>query len=382
MSTPAPIVTSGAGAGVPLALRHQATPLSIARDPKSLAFALLSGALLLLLGGMALSDTAPDFPARRQDPSLVRAAAYADGRLWLLAGDELTTISDNGLGRVAEPVEGKPIALCVQSKQLLTLSAGPDERWTLRRRQAAGWVEVAHIGTRGDTFVGMACGANEVSLLTNRRLITIGGVAPQSIGLSDRLNQGVTHSLLSTGDLLLIGTNAGEWGGGLQRIDRRTGKVSQLQRNDSGDPCDAVLDRQCDPVNGLASAPWNSKCVVAAVGMVHMSERGRLIEVCGDRIEPLYAKALPDPNDAPGVKPFNEVAFFGAHQAGDALWAVGIDGLYRFRDRKLVDFAPLPAFRTVDGVRVSFDLPGVVLVMTDINQSVSLSGSVPMLVPR
>jgi hypothetical protein len=356
--------------------------LNLSRDPKSFAFALLSMVLLFALGGVALSDPAPDFPAPRQDPSRVRAAAFADGRLWLLAGDELTTIADNSPGRVVEPVDGKPIALCIQSDRLLILSAGSDERWTLRRRQDGGWIELARIGTRGDSFVGMTCDAAGVSLLTHRRLIEIGNDAPRSIALSDRLNPGVTHSLLGAGNQLLFGSNAGEWGGGLQRIDRRTGKVSQLQRNDSGEPCEAVLDKRCDPVNGLASSPWNPKCAVAAIGMVHMSARGRLVEVCGDRIEPFYTKALPDPSDPPGAKPLNEVAFFGADRADDTVWAVGIDGLYRFRDREPVDFTPLPAFQTVGGVKVSFDLPGVVLVLTDINQSVSLSGSVPMLVPR
>jgi hypothetical protein len=339
-------------------------------------------ALLLMLGGVALSDPAPDFPPPRQDETLIRAAAFAEDRLWLLAGDSLTTVNDDGYGRIVQPVDGKPVALCVQAKQLLVLSAGPDERWTLRRRQAADWIEVARVGTRGDNFLGMTCDATRVSLLTNRRLIEIGGPAPSSAALSDRINPGVTRSLLSAGGQVLVGTNAGEWGGGLQRIDRRTGKVSQVRRNDGAEPCGAVLDRQCDPVNGVATAPWDPDCVVAAVGLIHMLVHGRLVEVCGDRVTPLYAKVMPGPDDWPADQAYGEVAFFGAHAAGDTLWAVGSDGLYRLRDRKLVDFQPLPDFQTIGGAKISFALPGVVLVMTDINQSVSLSGSVPILVPR
>jgi hypothetical protein len=346
---------------------------------------LISAALLVLVGGLAMSNARPDdFPSPRPDPSRIQAAAFADGRLWLLDGaGGLSTIAEHGAVRTAEPLEAKAIALCVQSERLLALDTALDGRWTLRRREAAGWTEAASIGSRGDTFVGMACDATGVSLLTNRYLIDLSASAPRSIGLSDQINHGVTYSLLRAGDQVFVGANFGEFGGGLQRIERRTGKVSQLQRNDSVDPCEAVLDRQCDPVNGLAPAPWNPECIVAAVGLVHMFASGRLVEACGDRLEPLYTRSIPRPGyDRPGKQPFNQVAFFGANRAADTLWVVGVDGLYRFRDRKLVDFAPLPTFKTVGGVEVSFDLPGVVLVKTDINRSVSLSGSVPILVPR
>jgi hypothetical protein len=353
-------------------------------NPKPLAFALLSAALLLLVGGLAISDPSQDAPPRpRADPAMIQAAAFADDRLWLLAGDgALSSIAENGYGRAAEPLGGRALALCVQSRRLLTLAANAGDRWTLRRRDGAGWIEVASIGSRGDTFVGMSCDEGGVSLLTNRHLITLGDATPRSVALSDHLNPGVTRTLLSAGDLLFVGANAGEFGGGLQRIDRQTGKVTQLQRNDQVDPCDAVLDRQCDPVTGLASAPWRPDCTLAVVGMVHMSSRGRLVEICGDRIEPFYAKDLRYPEEQSRRGWVDQVAFFGANRSGDTVWAVGIDGLYQFRDRKLVDFAPLPKFQTVGGVKVSFDLPGVVLVLTDINQSVSLSGSVPILVPR
>jgi hypothetical protein len=353
-------------------------------NTRLVAFALMAGALLLLVGGLAISDPAMDgFPKPRPAPAMIQAAAFADDRLWLLTGDgALTSITEKARDRTAEFSGERVLALCAQSKRPLILTLSADGRWTLRRRESGGWTALASVGSRGDDFVGMSCDAHEVSLLTNRHLITLGDGPPRSINLSDNLNVGVTHSLLSAGDQLFVGANAGEFGGGLQRIDRRTGKVVQLQRNDRTDSCDAVLDRGCAPVTGVASTPWRTDCVLAAVGMVHMSSLGRLVEICGDRIEPFYAKALNDRDYMGRLISLDEVAFFGVSRADDAIWAVGVDGLYRFRDRKLTDFTPLPRFRTVDGVRVSFALPGVVLVKTDINQSVSLSGSVPMLVPR
>jgi hypothetical protein len=49
---------------------------------------------------------------------------------------------------------------------------------------------------------------------------------------------------------------------------------------------------------------------------------------------------------------------------------------------KRIDREPLPKFRDVGGIKVSFDIAGFVLVLTDVNSRKSVSGSVPLLVPR
>jgi hypothetical protein len=48
--------------------------------------------------------------------------------------------------------------------------------------------------------------------------------------------QGVTGvtSILSMPQSVLLGINAGEWGGGLVRIDRANGDVSLIESNKSG----------------------------------------------------------------------------------------------------------------------------------------------------
>jgi hypothetical protein len=43
---------------------------------------------------------------------------------------------------------------------------------------------------------------------------------------------------------------------------------------------------------------------------------------------------------------------------------------------------PLPEFEKVGNIRVSFALQDVVLLLTEVNERRSISGSVPMLVPR
>jgi len=39
-------------------------------------------------------------------------------------------------------------------------------------------------------------------------------------------------------------------------------------------------------------------------------------------------------------------------------------------------------FKVIDGIRVNFDSPDFVLVLTQVNQRRSVGGAVPMLVPR
>ncbi|MEJ2817642.1 hypothetical protein [Caulobacter sp. CCG-8] len=355
--------------------------------PRGAVFALVALMPVLLLGGtaaIAVDDPTENIrPSETSDLSRIGATAFAEGRLWLLAGGKLSTVTERGGARVAEPIDGKAVAICARSGRLSALTIDSDGRWTLRRRQAGGWADTARISPATDEYViGLACDGAGAVLLTDRRLVETGERPPRSVALQGEPHGGVTHALLMVGDQLLVGANAGEWGGGLQRIDRRTGRIVDLERNDTGEPCDAVLDRRCAPVNALTPAPWKPGCAVAAVGMVHMLSRGGLVEICGDRIEPIYAKPLPGPFDRPGKPPLDQVAFFGASQVGDTVLAVGIDGLYQLRDRRMVAFTPLPKFRAVDGVRVSFARPGAVLALTDINQSVSLSGSVPLLATR
>ncbi|TGX44278.1 hypothetical protein E5A74_05610 [Sphingomonas naasensis] len=124
---------------------------------------------------------------------------------------------------------------------------------------------------------------------------------------------------------------------------------------------------------------------MAAIGLVHMMSHGRVVTVCNGRVQRLYFKPF-EPQPPYGRlddgEPASTVAFFGLARAADAVWAVGIDGLYRFDGTLPPRFRPLPKFEDRDGYSVSFDIPGIALVLTDVNQRRSLSGAVPLLVAR
>jgi hypothetical protein len=120
-----------------------------------------------------------------------------------------------------------------------------------------------------------------------------------------------------------------------------------------------------------------------------MLSHGRIVEICGERVERLYfnplaVRGLPRGNvpDTAGGEPPSTVAFFGLVRSGDTLLTAGIDGLYRLRGAGAAHRVPLPDFREVDGARIADGLPGVILVLTGINQRVAMSGAVPLLVAR
>jgi hypothetical protein len=74
--------------------------------------------------------------------------------------------------------------------------------------------------------------------------------------------------------------------------------------------------------------------------------------------------------------------FFGIATVDANLWAVGIDGIYRIAHDGVAKVSTLPDFQQIGNVSVSFAVPSVVLVRTDVNKRRSVSGSAPMIVAR
>jgi hypothetical protein len=99
-------------------------------------------------------------------------------------------------------------------------------------------------------------------------------------------------------------------------------------------------------------SPWKPSCVVVAVGLIHMSSHGRLVEVCGDEARSIYAKQAGErPKRYRGADPFPSVAFFGLLRDGDALVAVGSDGLYRLDRLDCLRARPHGDKRAIGGER-------------------------------
>lgn len=184
-----------------------------------------------------------------------------------------------------------------------------------------------------------------------------------------------------SGDSVYVGFNTGEWGGGLQRVDLRTGLVSDIERRDTKELCGGPLNSNCDPVTGVIPDPRNKDCILASVGLVHMVSHGRILRVCGEDVSLVFEKT--DTVDGfNGDKWKMTEAFFGLVATADGgFWAITSEALYRFAgDGTKKDEYPLPDLRPVSGIYLSRELPGIVVVRTDANWAVSVSGYTPLLI--
>jgi hypothetical protein len=344
------------------------------------------GIFLAVLIAIPGRSAAPD-PTPSGQASFLIGALVADGFLWILSdGGTLSRVSLDDRKISKETTLDPVLGMCGVDGDVEIVSSKPnDPKWVLSRRQAAAWTVKATVETGGDRFMGMACAPAAVTILTQRRLIRISASRQDVVTLSKALSSNGVASVYTTAADVFVGLDAGEWGGGLDRIDRHTGVVTVLQDNASGAICGGPLNPACDPVNAITADPWAPGCVVAAIGLVHFAPHGRIIEVCSDRIKRLYFKPYDwgaQRNRTIGDEPFSTVAFYGVSAGDNVLTAVGIDGLYRIHRDGTAESVPLPHFDDVGGVYVSRNLPGFILVLTDVNRRRSISGSAPMLVSR
>jgi len=328
-------------------------------------------------------------PVRPGQQNFISRAIFAEGRLWLLTdAGQLSSIAEGAETRVEENLPEPALDLCLNegAPTVVTCDGGECSHWSVRLWDKGRWSVAAAVPSAGDRLLAMSCLKGDVVLVTQRRVVAVSGNRTEAVTLGEGLRGGMVTSVDVEKDQVYVGVDAGEWGGGLQRIDRRTGKVTVVERNASGELCGGPLNSDCDPVNGIAVEPWRPDCVAAVVGLVHFSPHGRIVEICGDEVKRIYFKSYgsgsPMTHRERGDEPGDTVAFFGLVRSGDELWASGIDGLYRLRGGRVVDVTPLPRFKAIGGVGVSFDIPHVVLVVTMINRRHSISGGAPMLVPR
>ncbi len=343
---------------------------------------------MLAFFGALPSEASAVQPERPGQESFLTRAVYAEGRLWVLSdAGEVSSVTEGQDKRIDEVFSGKAIDLCVSNGHPAVVTEGGkgSQVWTLRQHAGNGWQVIATVRTENDDLRAMSCAADSVVLLTTRRLVQIDGKRQSALHLSGELGYGLVGATYVTADQFFVGFNAGEWGGGLQRIDRRTGQVSGVERSASGDSCGGPLKTSCDPVTGLVAEPGKPGCLGVSVGLVHMMSHGRVLEVCGDQVRRIFFKPYGEFGSRVVGKddePASTVAFFGLASDGERMHAVGIDGIYTFEPGGEARVMPLPKFKSLAGVNVSFDIPHFVLVLTNVNQRLSMSGAVPLMVPR
>jgi|HubBroStandDraft_6_1064221.scaffolds.fasta_scaffold194350_1 hypothetical protein len=203
-----------------------------------------------------------------------------------------------------------------------------------------------------------------------------------SVRLEGQLRRGVQIQVASpvNGNSAYVGINMGEWGGGLQRVDLKTGKVSSIERRDTKDLCGGPLNSDCDPVTGVIPDLQNKDCVLVAIGLVHFLSHGRILRVCDTKVSVVFEHS--EKKEINGKSLEVSAAFYGLASTDGGFWAITPGALYRFAvDGNTQVRYPLPKMKPVSGVYMNRDLPGVIVVRTDVNWAVSLSGYTPLIVP-
>ncbi len=348
-------------------------------------------ALALLVGGfrwevfpMVQYEARPSLTRANREPSVERAV-FANDQLWLLTSSgEIWSVQEHAPGAAVTHTPEPAVGLCAAGDTVVAVTAdqGTPTTYTARRRQAWGWSVIGAVPARGEGLVGVHCAADEVVLVTARRLVTLRANGSRTLQLSHRIPSRPVSTLHLTPNHAFVGLNAGEWGGGLQRIDRETGQVVIIARNAKGDLCGGPLNTDCDPVTGIVQEPGKPDCIVAAIGLIHSRSRGRLVEVCGERVRLLYEARCPGSPPTPGEGDWScSTAFFGLGRRENTLVALGVDGLHMIKG-EVAAARPLPSFKTYGGFKIAFGLPEAVLVLTDVNQRTSLSGATPILAMR
>lgn len=203
----------------------------------------------------------------------------------------------------------------------------------------------------------------------------------KSILLVGQLRQGVQVQIASPadGNSAYVGVNRGEWGGGLLRVDLKTGAVVSIERRDTEKLCSGPLNSDCDPVTGVIPDPRNKECVLAAIGLVHFLSHGRILRVCGEQVSVVFEH--PGTEEVNGRKLEVSDAFYGLASANGGFWSVTPEALYRFgADENAPVRSSLPNLHLESGIYMSRDLPGVIVISTDVNWAVSVSGYTPLVV--
>jgi hypothetical protein len=219
----------------------------------------------------------------------------------------------------------------------------------------------------------MSCERGEDLVLTSRRLISLepAGDQAQPLVLPPSMKSIGGSVVHRTEDALFVGADVGEFGGGLAKLDRRSGRVEQIESGPAPGPapCERVLETRCDPVTGIATIPWKPDCVAAAIGSLHGLWSGSIAEVCDGAVSLLFTQVAdrvtrdPEKLAEAARGEYGSVAFFHVASRADVLLAAGHDGLYRLERSGKVSYRRWPSFRRIGGVAVSFDFPGLVVVL-------------------
>lgn len=331
--------------------------------------------------------TAEGEPIKRE-PFVTHAAYHQNALYTLMSDDRLLAWPKGGDSGKSVELPATISDFCALGDDLILAAADPE---SINVRMWIGkpgvWSKVMDFTADDDNpVIALDCTGSEPLLLSPDAYRVPSESEPIPI-LSGTFHYYANLATLQHGGYLYLGTNAGEWGGGLQRFALESGKGYQVDRSDPNNTCGGMLNKDCDPVTGLAVDPRRPECILATTGLVHFSASGSVVRICGDSVSLAYAKPYTlDPNwqfdpDKAATKN-GSVAFYSLGGNANGVWAVAVDGTYKFGDLDLPEHTPFSRVSNFPESGVDWSHPEYVLVRTTMNQHHSLSGASLILVPR
>ena len=306
----------------------------------------------------------------RGEDRFIKRAVWASARLWLLNDrGTLSSVAPGETNRRIETTPGPVADICIAGHAPVILGADGQ----LSRFEDRSWHAMQRLDLNREAIQALSCTDQRVIAVSRSRIVVSAGGRQRAVNLSTPLIGPIVRTApFDTGKMLLLGLAEGEWGGGLERIDPSTGVVSEVPGLGG-------------PINGVGPEPGRPGCVVVTVGLVHFFPSGQVVEACGEKVRRLYYKPYSMqtswPADPPKL-PFETVPFYALTANANGLWIAGGDGLYAITAGRPITFQTMPPFERIDGVDISFAVPGLVLVRTDVDAHVSLGGGAPLLVAR
>ena len=186
-------------------------------------------------------------------------------------------------------------------------------------------------------------------------------------------------AVVTKSGLVYFGRNQGEWGGGLRSIDPETGVVKIIQQKKSGD-CGDLLFPNCDPVPSIILDPSDSNCVIAAMGLSHFFTRGAIVTVCDGKITDVYRKSKTKTYKG-GREYTYELPFFDIVETQKG-WLAATYGEYVKYSSGIDKATPYPEFPTRKGISYVRLDNEFIIITSDVNWGMSLSGTTPLLVRK
>lgn len=304
--------------------------------------------------------------------------------VWWILDDQGGLRSFDGRGSIAQRLGGpvRDIAR-LPNDRLLTLieRRKPSGGIVMEDVGGGAWREFANVSIdAGDSLIGLTVSGNGAIIVTSHAIYSLRrhGLRHRQpihgVFISARLQPAIA---LTASGQLYVGENAGEWGGGLIRVNVVTGVSRYVERRDNG--CDGPLNRECNPVTAVILDPNDGRCVIASIGLRHVMELGRVLRVCGTRLS--VVAELPCPG-RPAAEHCSLGMFGLARDGRSGFWAVSGSTLYHFRGDTIDQQVPIPKFQNRAGLAYSEAIPGLLVLSTDINWRKSVSGPTPLIGSR